>query len=361
MALALTYLLVSSSTVNAFLVKWRTLNSAQYGFALVLEHKTPRPYAYRVLMPTLVNGLAKLEPIRRTLGRPLLLDRGVQRYMPPDSVAHWSADLRVKYLIAGFLMVGFLMLAMFSLRGLTRTFYPDSRVMADAGPILFGLALPLTFRGESGFLYDFSEMGLFFLGVHLLARRRLWAFLGVLPLILLNKESNAVVWVFSAVILLSRRPWRQALLHLGLQAAVIGGILLGLWTAFADSPGGMVELHAMGNLRHWSRLSTYLDFMTTGVAFVPVPKPHNIVLLILLVWLAVSRWRSKPVLARRLFLASAILNLPLMLLFCYRDEWRNLSLMFPFYYLLACDTILRFYSDDGLGLPGSSPGPRRPG
>ena len=43
------------------------------------------------------------------------------------------------------------------------------------------------------------------------------------------------------------------------------------------------------------------------------------------------------------FHAFSALNIPLFILFCYQDEYRNLSLMFPFLYLAAVHTSLHYF------------------
>jgi hypothetical protein len=226
---------------------------------------------------------------------------------------------------------------------MTRDLYPDHQALADAGPILFALLLPLTFRGDSGFIYDFSEIGLYCLGLFLLLRGRYLVYLAVLPIIVLNKESNVLMIVLAAIVVLTRLPRNKALLHLAAQGAVSLVVVLVIRGIFADHPGGSVEHHLAGNIEHWTRLSSYTELMSTSVFFIPIPKPQNLLFAPFLAWLTFHGWKEKPLVLKRLFLASVIINIPLFLLFCYRDELRNLSLMFPFIYLMFCQTFLSFY------------------
>lgn len=341
--LAVVYLLAASSAVNEFLVKWRTLNNEQYGLCCTLDYDVPRPYANRVLMPFLVNESARQGAVLWIVNRPIFLDRGVERYMAPGTVEHWSRDLRIKYVIAGAWMVGFMMLALFSLRGITLALFPRALPVADVGPIIFALVLPLTFRGETGFIYDFAELGLYFLGLWFLVCGRVWLLLLLLPLIVLNKESGALLWCFSAVVLIRNLPIKRAVAHLVAQGTLIGCVLLIVRTLVSGQGGGVVEWHLSGNLCYWLSPSTYMGFMTAGVAFFPIPKPYNVLMIPLCVALGAYGWASKPVIVKRLFVLAVLLNLPLFLCCCYRAELRNLSLVFPFYYLVVCDTVIQWY------------------
>ena len=299
-------------------------------------------------MPALTNKMFEVEIIRSFASSKRFTECGVFSYGRDPRIQAWNSELQTKYILSGFLMFAFMMVALFSLRGMTQTFYPRSPLLADAGPVVFALILPLSFRGGGGFIYDFSELGLLSLGLHMLLANHLTLFLAVLPLMVINKESNIIILLFSIIVMFSRLSKVKALLHLMVQG-VVGLIpfFLVKWH-FADHPGGAVEFQLWDNLRFWLKPSSYSAFMTTSVFFIPFPNPSNVLLAPLLGWLAFSKWHEKPALLRTLFVAAVFINLPLLLLFCYRDEFRNLSLVFPIYYLLGCHTLLRLYQQTAL-------------
>jgi hypothetical protein len=341
--IVLAYALTASSAQHSFLQKWRTLSKEPYPFEKIVGFSTPRPYVYRVLMPVLVNEMFKIEPIRRLASSSRFTERGASFYDRSSKVREWNSELQTKYIISGFLSFAFMIVALYSLRGMTQTLYPSCRLLADVGPVLFGVMLPLSFRGDSGFIYDSSELGLLSLGLYLLLANRLSLFIAVLPFMIINKESNIIILLFSAVILFFQCPRSKATLHLLIQSIVgLSPFFLIKWH-FADHPGGSVEFQLWDNLWFWSKPKTYLTFITTSVFFIPFPNLSNVLLLPLIAWLAFSNWYKKPALLRTLFVAAVLINVPLFLLFSYQDEFRNLSLMFPIYYLLACHTLLRFY------------------
>ena len=335
----LIYALAASSAQHSFLQKWRTLSNEAYPFEKILSFGTTRPYVYRVLMPVLINGMYAIEPIRRIASSERFTERGASFYDRQPKVKEWTSELKTKYILCGFLMFAFTIVALFSLRGMTQTLYPGSPLLADAGPIVFALMIPLSFRGDGGFIYDFSELALFSAGLYSLFANRLKLFLAVLPLMVSNKESNILILIFAAIIMFFRYSRRTALRHLVMQAGVaLIPFALIKWY-FANQPGGSVEFHLLDNLRFWSQPSSYLTFITTSVFFIPFPNPSNLLAVPLIAWLALYKWFEKPPLLKTLFVAAVLLNFPLFFLFCYRDEFRNLSQIFPFYYLLACHTL----------------------
>lgn len=340
--LLLTYALVASSTEQAFLQKWRTLNSEAYTFEQFMDYGVPRPYAYRVLMPSLVNLLYSLEPIKSMASLPAMVSRGALIYGRDDQIENWEPELHAKYILTGFLMFGFLLIAMYSLRGITEYFL-GSRIAADVSPVLFMLALPLTFRGDGGFIYDFSEIGLYFLALHALLKGKRSIFLMLVPLMVANKESSILIVFFSAVILYSTEDRAKAHRLLLAQGVVAAASYFSIKFAFSGAPGGTVEFHFPGNLEFWLDVKNYLSVMTTSTLFLPFPKPSNVLLLLIIAFSIGYEWSRKPKLLRHLFLVSLLINAPLFFLFCFRDEFRNLSLTYPYLHLLLMHTLITYH------------------
>jgi hypothetical protein len=341
--LLLAYVLASSSVEHSFLQKWRTLNSKAYSFQQFMDYEVRRPFAYRILVPGLVNLLYSSDAIRGIVQNEGLISRGACLYGQDQSIADWSLELQAKYILTGFVMFLFLLTAMFALRGITRHFFQNSS-LSDVGPLLFALFLPLSFKGSHGFMYDFPELGLYFIGLYFLLRSWNYAFLAIIPLLIINKESSILILFFSAIILFSTMRTKDAYTHLFMQGLVAVVSFLLVKSALSGRPGGTVEFHLWGNLRFWTDAKNYLAMMSTSTFFIPVPKPNNILLFPLLIWAISYKWKEKPLIIRRLFVASTVINVPLFILFCYRDEFRNLSLVYPYVYLLACHSITAFHS-----------------
>jgi len=337
------YALAASSAEHSFLQKWRTLNAESYSFAQIMDYDVPKPYAYRILMPGLVNGLYSLTLIKTVAESQTLVSRGAVLYARDDRIKNWSLELQAKYVISVFLMFLFLLVAMFSLRGITRHFFKNP-MLADIGPIIFSLFLPLTFRGDGGFIYDFSELGLYFLALYFILKKANVALLLVIPLLIMNKESGLLMLAFSAIIWFSTAGKKEAFLSLSAQAAVAFIAYVWVKVAFSGQSGGTIEFHFFGNLDFWGEAKIYfVSMMSTSAFLIPFPKPYNILFIFIFGWMILHKWNEKPKLLKMLFLASAVLNLPLFILFSYRDEFRNLSMMYPFVYLLICYSVNDYY------------------
>lgn len=341
-------MLVASAVLYPFLRKWTNIvtdpTKRAYSFQQITEFTSYRPYVYRVLMPWLVNRTYEAIPGQIREGTPAFLQLGAEHFISANETSTWSSELKFKYLISCYWMFLFLFASLLALRGLTLVFFRGQRLLADVAPMAFGLLLPLSFRGGGGFIYDFSEMFFLFVCLALIASGRYTWFYVLFPLALLNKESFALCIVFYAILLLFHTRNGNMVVHLVLQTVIAVVIIAFVRWRFSEQPGGTVEFHLANNIRYWSNPKAWVEFMTAFTPFIPFPTPLNILVLPFLGWMLFSGWREKPWILKILFLVSSLISIPLLLLFCWKNELRNLSLMFPFAYLLSCHTILALYS-----------------
>jgi hypothetical protein len=347
--LILLYMLVASAVLYPFLRKWTNIvtdpTKRAYSFQQIMEFSSHRPYVYRVLMPCLVNRTYALIPKHIREGNPAFLQLGAEHFLPASEISTWSSELKIKYFIACYWMFLFLFASLLALRGLTLVFFRGKRLLADVGPMAFGLLLPLSFRGGGGFIYDFPEMFFLFACLALIASGRYTWFYVLYPLALLNKESFALCIVFYAILLLIQARYGNMVVHLVTQTVIAVVIIVFVKWMFSEHPGGTVEFHFANNIRYWSIPKSWVSFMTAYTPFIPFPTPLNILVLPFFGWMLFSGWREKPRILKILFLTSGLISIPLFLLFCWNNELRNLSLMFPFAYLLSCHTILGLYEE----------------
>jgi predicted alpha/beta-hydrolase family hydrolase len=82
----------------------------------------------------------------------------------------------------------------------------------------------------------------------------------------------------------------------------------------------------------------------------PFPGPLNVVSIVLFGAAVLLFWREKPHRLRVAFVAMMSVLVPLLIVYGTLDEVRNLSLVFPVAYLLACHTAARLY-----GIPLARP------
>ena len=349
--LTLAFGLLSSSIIDAFLKKWNgTAFNADipFNFERTLSYSVPRPFAYRVLFPWLVNTTADLLPSDFVLSPPPeLLRRGLAFYMGEQESQRIPVVLQVKFVIAALWMFIFLFATLWLYRTIAIRTLHIHRASADLAALLFGLFLPLSFRGGGGFIYDFSE--LFFSAAYisaLVSGQYVWS-AAILVGAIVNKESNLLLLFYLAAHLLTngrslKNRWYLFLRHS--IAAAIPYLLIKI--AIADKSGGTVEFYLFWNIDYWSRVSSFFGFMTTNLQLVLFPKPTNIVFLLLFVWLLGYRWRYKPLFVRATLVSTGLICVILLAIFCWHDEIRNLSLAFPAIFLTITHSLVEIYRNE---------------
>ena len=349
--LSLAFGLVSSSVVDAFLKKWSgaAFNAdVPFNFERTLSYDTPRPFAYRVLFPWLVNATAEILPSDFVLSPPPeFLRRGVPLYIGEQESQRIPVVLQVKFAIAALWMFIFLFATLWLYRTMAIRTLHINRTSADLAVLLFGLFLPLSFRGGGGGIYDFSE--LFFIAAYiavLVSGQYVWSATILLGAIV-NKESNILLLFYLVAYLLinGRSVKHKWYIFLGHSiSAAIPYLLIKI--AMADKSGSSVEFYLFWNIDYWTRASSFLGFMTTNLQLVLFPKPTNIVFLPLFVWLIAYRWRHKPLFVRATLVSTGLLCVILLAIFCWNDEIRNLSLTFPAIFLAITHSIVENYRNE---------------
>ena len=191
---------------------------------------------------------------------------------------------------------------------------------------LLGVAgLPALFTYHN-YIYDPPQLFLFTLSLVLLARQQWPAYLVLLALTSLNKETSVLlilVYVLYYHDKLGRRFWGLLLAQLGIFVA----IKLGLTAIFAASPGNVVEFHLGHNL------------------FPPHSSLAEFTALVLIIVVIAHDWRNKPEFVR----CGLAMLAPLLLLnffFGLLEEYRDYYEVYPVILVLCAHTIASV-----LGLP----------
>ena len=360
-AITLLYLLVAASTVDVFMTKWTTvINHPQYSLEKTLAMTTPKPYAFRLLMPIVVNKTFEFLPdkvlqvfsLRARLARDRYLSSDTLRYLyNSDSTAHpWSNELIIKYGLCGMWFFALFSATLLLYRSLANH-VSSSRLVCDGSPIIFALALPLSFRAVGGFIYDFSELFLVSLYLWLVLRnRRMWA-LALLPLAVLNKET-AILWPLLILLPYTFVMNREkALRDTALHITLCGVVLIGLYWFLRDVEGSHADfLQLVSNAGFWLNPRTYLLGLSTGLPLIPFPRPQHVIFLPFLLILFFAYWSEKPQWLRLATTIGFAIVLPLVILFCFKDEYRNFSLLFPVLFLNSVHTMHSYFSKSEAGV-----------
>jgi hypothetical protein len=197
-----------------------------------------RPYAYRVLLPVTANLLAPLVdgPTALRLGRQSESILGERFFR-----ARLNGRLfpRQVILLLGMMylsLVGFAVSMWFFLRDLGYGF----GLRYALPPLL--LLTSLLFSGF-GYIYDFTLLCLFTLGLWLMYRQAWGWYLLAFALGTLNKETTILLSLVFVLYFLRRMPRRKFALLLAAQVGLYA-VLQGLVRyRFRNSPGGLVEWH----------------------------------------------------------------------------------------------------------------------
>jgi hypothetical protein len=369
---ALIYALVATIVLNVFMGKWSFRDgSPRYGLERMLRYDVDKPWAGRLLMPWMVNTVFAVLPAKAAIAGKLRehpsLFRAYVADKPELKPDAWSDDAYVvKYHIAYALTFLALFVVLILVRLLTRAVYPEDLVGQEIGPILFGLLLPFSFRG-GGYIYDFPELAFFCATLLLMWKRHYWLCLVLMPLAALNKESillwpaicAPVIWFGSAAVGPDVRAKRikATLIWVGLFTLAVLPVYWGVRAYFADNPGSWLELywqirdkpvtapatgselHLLHNLRYWTHPGAWLGIEEIYAPMAYFPQAQNLIVLTILAGFVLFRWNSKPPAVRWSLIISAAIAMPLVLVIGYLGELRALSVMFPFLYLAAVETL----------------------
>ena len=349
--LALLYAISASQAVWSFAYKWTTIaDHPEYSLEKVLAGSSPKPYASRILVPKAIDLVSNLMP--ETVSG-MLIERSrlmLEAILGGHLAGMLNDKLALAYAISLMSNFSFIFLTLILLRSISTQYFentPVSKVVQDISPIAFALLLTISYRAHNGFIYDQFEIFIFVLYLFLTKRRKYHLSLIVLALAIMNKETAIFFPVFGAVIrwCQERRFLAKELGWIATEFSVVATGFLAVKILLIDHPGSNTEWHFFTNLKFWFSWHPWLAITTPHFSLLPLPKPTNIVILGVFLTMIFGYWRYKPLVIRVLLTISGLINLPLCVFFCYKDEYRNLSLMFPFLYLSAVHTSLYFFGN----------------
>ena len=292
-------------------------------FGDMVYGRADKPYVFRALVPVTIRLVSSAIPasVHLRLSRTTTLPMSLKRT--------WEKEYVLEYYIATLLICLSLFGFYVSVRYLCTGIYRAPTSFVDYVSIGAICILPPFFMYYN-YLYDFSALFFFALGLALMVRRRWNYFLPLFALACLNKET---IILLALIFIIHFRPstgrMERSLFFslLTVQLAIFIVIKLSLFYLFRDNPGTLFQFHLLGHnhqmLSPYS-LSTFLTW--TAVALV-----------------VAHRWKEKPA-----FLRDAIWILPILLAltfaFGYLDELRDYYEVLPILLLLAAPSLAPFLS-----------------
>ena len=323
--------ITAAATQSGFIGKWG-LREEKRGFSIerILDGTAAPPWAYRQLVPLIVNFADKYTPseIRNQILHLALKPSKVFVKTKLSKDPHYS----YRYILVYYVNFFALLLSLFVL----------NRILVDWGmqrghallaPIIFVLATPFL-QTRGGYFYDSVELLFFSTAFWLAMQGRIALLIALTIPATLNKETFLIFLPTLYPILRRLVPPRDALIGVGAAIGLSGAIGLALKAIFASSPGSTVDFHLPDQLMHHLTPGNYFQReMTYGVVG---PRYLSIFTLVIVVIVVLRGWRScSPALKQHLIIAAAI-NFPVFLLFGAPGELRNLSLIYVgFVFLLG--------------------------
>ena len=337
------YVNVAALVLSSFSDRWGFRgDSKHWGLEKLLAYEAESPFGYRVLSPMIINAGIALVPDAAVQGNTewLLEKTPLLRFRRPGE--SWNVEKAVAFHVAYFYMFASLLAALYAARWVTALAAPPSALLVDLGPPIALLFLPMTFH-FGGYLYDFAELAWLFVFLGLLIKERWAASSAVLVLATLNKESNILLVLYLLAIGYGRMTRAGLVRHALAQASIGLAAIAIVRYVLADVPVGHHNDWLGLNVLFWLDPRAYFGVIQPYAPLIPTPRGANVLSLFVVGSFVFWGWPSASSELRRLAVVTAVVNLPLLFLLGFLDEIRNLSLMFPAIYLLACHAMTKLW------------------
>jgi hypothetical protein len=325
--LTFAYFIVAAASFHSYFTKWAFRDpDPRFSIDMMLEGKAHKPFVYRQLIPQIANIVDKETPPNikeeiASISKTLIGDTYASARM--ESL---ESKYMFRYSIVYVITFASLLISMFLLREICIE-VSRNKISGTLAPISFSLLLPLIFT-RGGYFYDFFEL-MFMSAAFLLTLRK--KFIWILPITLaatLNKESF-LFFIFALIPLLVQ-PFRsryKLLLFISSNVFIAAIVNFIVKSTYAKNPGGNVEYQLVDNIKFYLNPLNYL-FSFEWIYGVYVPKGFSIFILLAVFIIVLKSWPTleRPIKQHTLF--ALAINIPLFILFCWRDELRNLSMLF---------------------------------
>ena len=302
LTLALALLLVSLQ-----LVRTNMMSEFRASLDLYLTGEANRPFAYRVLIPALIDLfdsnspyfiIAKLNELAAKIEALSGIVSGIDNEHPRAII--WLALLQLASLV-GYAWAG---------SELHKKLFPGSKLQPVVAPLLLAMVVP--FLGQKlGHVYDFSV--LFFMMMLLLTMYEgEWTrYIIVFALACLNKETAILATIAYGSFMWGRIPLRNWVLQISTQAIVFITIYGTVRWLFRFNPGSPMEFWLYKQIPYyWDHLARLFVFMSAAL------------------WLTI-RLPKQPEFLRRVTPAMVLPQIGLVLMGATPGEVRNLYEILP--------------------------------
>jgi hypothetical protein len=214
-----------------------------------------RPFVKRQLVPVVVRTGVWILPKQ--------LEQKLKEEFSQSTLAaklNWPQEYAAEFVLTLGIMYASLIAFLAVLKRFFSTFLNIPRQLSHLLVLLVGILLPVTFAGQM-YMYDFTQLLLFTLGILLLYEQKWSLFYPVYVLACINKETSVLIpFVFLCwkgfEVLKKSNLW-----HFLIQVVTGFGICFLISYIFRNNPGGSMEWHLERNLNMsfsilgWARLT----------------------------------------------------------------------------------------------------------
>lgn len=333
------YALVAAASFHGYYTKWRMYDLVpSQSLVSMLDGTAYRPFVYRQLFPQMATAIERALPEGARAAIEHRLQTGQVGLRPPIGADATKDGYVIRYRIVYYATFLSLFLALFALRSVCMAI-GASPAAATAAPAIFALTIPIL-QTRGGFFYDLSELLAFALAARLALGGR------AIPLILLaipatlNKEAFLFYCLALTPLLMVRLSLRNAI-GAALAAAFVSGLTyLVVRYAYAANDGQNAILQLFDNLLFYANpLNLFMIDQTYGL---PLFKGYGIIVLGWFAILMTYGWRMVPSYIHKHLMLAAVINVPLLLLFCAEGEVRNLSMLYVAIVALIAGALTRW-------------------
>ena len=323
--IAMIYAMVAAASFHGYYTKWRMsdLVSSQ-SLVNMLDGTAARPFVYRQLLPQAATIIEQALPQGARLAIEQRLNSAQGALRPPIGAEATKQGYAVRYRIVYYATFLSLFLALFALRSVCLTL-GLSQPAATAAPAVFALTIPIL-QTRGGYFYDLPELLAFALAARLALGGHIVALLLLAVPATANKEAFFFYCLALPPLLMVRLSVRNAVAAALATAFVSGLTYLAIRLAYAENDGQNAILQLFDNVIFYANpLNLFLLDQTYGL---PLFKGYGIVVFGWFAILMAYGWRVVPTSIHRHLQLAAIINVPLLLLFCAEGEVRNLSMLY---------------------------------
>ena len=328
------YFIVASAAFNGYVTKWAT-GADETKYLTVkseLEGTAYKPFAYRHLLADMTNAIDKIVPakLKPKIISQLDKDHAVSKIV--NTTASRDPSTAFRAYILYYLTFAFAWASLFVMRMACQRLDFDTAT-ATIAPALLLLLFPV-FLSQGGYDYDFAELFFMAAAIWLALAGRWWALLALTLFAAWNKETFAPFAIALYPLLRIRLGRLAAASTIGGCLVIAAGVLGVLHWRFGGNPGTLAIFWLPDNIRFYGKLYHLLG--VEGTYGITGPRAYSFIVIGLIAVVVKRGWprMSQPV--RRHIIIAACINFPLFVLFCWRAEMRNLSMLsMSFLVLLA--------------------------